>query len=385
MIDGWWHNPEASAALLLGLVAGIWTLLQFRPVARERRRETYQAMASHYAELQPVRRAALKRFPVLLVAAKQQVMDAAQTSLAKQSASTIGRHQPARVINELNAWKPYGIAFTSARETLRSEAKFRCVLWTVEAVREWRDTGVLVVAGETYSREVLDAADTLIHDLNAFLFHYENGGYPARQTLGLLHRSLALASKAMESVVWERSLNARWGRRVLRIGLAAQHFNDVTPQHCTSDLTWEPSGQDAQVIHPRLKRLVLGASLLFTDSPVRPVLLPALRVRVRSLYWRAVGVVSPTPRLWCFSYGGRRLYGHRRDENRLAGLLEFALKEPEEPKSVQQQTRRSLDFSWSLSSLIQEQREAVRQERRERGRFAWLWSPRPASGPSGNE
>jgi hypothetical protein len=36
----------------------------------------------------------------------------------------------------------------------------------------------------------------------------------------------------------ERSLSGRWGRRVLCLGLAAQHFNDVVKIHRSIDLVW---------------------------------------------------------------------------------------------------------------------------------------------------
>ena len=364
----WLSDPGASSAIAIALVAGTWAVAQFRPIARERRRETYEAMTSHYAELRAVRDAAVPSFPPLLGFAQNRLLGAARA--AQQTPET--RDRGAEVEAELRNWMRYDFAFTTAREMLDSEAKFRAMLWCVETIKRWRAEEVLELDSIRHPGTVLRAAEDLAHDLNAFLFHYETGSYPARQTLGLLHRSLAVVSKATEPVVWERSLDARWGRRVLRIGIASQHFNDVTPIHCISDLTWQTGEGQRRLIHPRLKRTVLGASVLVTSSPVRPRFLPGLRIRLRAAAWYLVGLVGPSPRIWFLSYGGRRLYRHRRSENQLAGLLKMASaavnRTPEKMAA--------LDFSWSLRALKQVQERTVCQERNEQGRLAWLWLPR---------
>jgi hypothetical protein len=362
IFSGWLDDPQASASLAIALIAGTWAVAQFRPLARERRRETYEAMADHYADLHAARSAAVPRFPALLAIGRDSVLEAAEAAG--------GRHAEA-VAREAERWSRFDISFTSAREVLQSEAKFRALLHAIELIGRWRAEKELVLDGKRLPVEILKAAETLAHDANVFLFHYENGNYPARQTLGLLHRSLAVVSKVTEPVVWEKSVHAdaRWGRRALRIGLAAQHFNDVTQLHCTSDLTWNGDGL-SHLIHPRLRQETAGASVL-TDSPIRPRLLPALRIRIRFWYWFAVGILSPVPKVSFLSYGGRRLRDHRRYENRVADLLGIALANGSVPDR-----QVSLDFDWNLGTLKMQQRNRAQAQRRRIGRFAWLWLPR---------
>lgn len=362
ILSDWLSDPQASASLAIALTAGTWAVAQFRPLARERRRETYEAMADHYVELGAARKAAVPRFPALLAIGRDSIQRAADTA-GKAHAEAISR--------ETREWEEFDIAFTSARDFLRSEAKFRALLYAIELIDQWRLESELVLGGERYPLEILKAAETLAHDINVFLFHYENGNYPARQTLGLLHRSLAVVSKVTEPMVWEKSVHAdaRWGRRALRIGLAAQHFNDVTQLHCSTDLTWAAI-DGPHLIHPSLRRETAGASVL-TDSPIRPRLLPSVRIRMRSWYWYMVGLLSPVPKLWFLSYGGRRLRDHRRYENRVADLLGIAL--ASEPVGNE---RTSLDFNWTLKTLKGQQQERIRTQRREMGRLAWLWLPR---------
>jgi hypothetical protein len=359
-VDGirhWLSDPQASATLAIALVAGIWAITQFRPVARERRRETHDAMASHYAELHTARADVTPAFPALVFVGQIEVGAAATEALGAQGAKTEKRDRLARLAADYQTWERFGISFTAAGELFDSEAKFRAVLWAIETIKEWRGAPIWL-NGRECPVSALQAAERLAHDLNAFLFHYENGGYPARQTLGLLHRSLAITSKALEPLIWERSLNARWARRVLRIGIAAQHFNDVTPAHATSDIWWTAS--DAQhLIHPRLQELVAGRAIFPSDSPGVPRLLPGVRIRLRGWYWLAVGRLSPTPRVWFLSYGGWRLRDHRRRENELAGLLSLALRD-----FVPGDGRPSLDFSWDLDLLRRTQTEIVNERRR---------------------
>jgi hypothetical protein len=360
IFNQWLNDPVASSALTIALVAGTWAVAQFRPLARERRRETYEAMTTHYVELRAARDAAVPHFPPLVAVGQREL----QRVLSSGDCNSDHVARQTELASALKRWMRHDIAFTAAHEVIDSEVKFRVFLWTIETIRQWRQTTVLILDGQQCSVDVLNAATDLAHDLNAFLFHYENGNYPARQTLGLLHRSLAVVAKATEPVVWERSLDARWGRRVLRIGLASQHFNDVTPIHSISDLTWKPNEGTRRLIHPRARRSVLGVSAVVLDSPLSPRLLPGLRLRVRSAYWYLVGVVSPAPKLWFAAYGGLRLRRHRRRENPLAGLLKLAC----------DRKRGALDLSWSLHSLKQEQRDAAHAERRRHGRLAWLWS-----------
>ncbi|HEY5193623.1 MAG TPA: hypothetical protein VIJ39_07095 [Solirubrobacteraceae bacterium] len=378
LLHQWINDPGASSAIAIALVAGTWAVAQFRPIARERRRETYEAMTTHYVELRPARDAAVPHFPPLLRAAQQRVLAATE----QPQCNTEAGYRAHEVRAQIESWMRFDFAFTTAREIIDCEAKFRAMLWTVETIRQWRTDGILELNGVRYPQAVLTAAHDLAHDLNAFLFHYETGSYPARQTLGLLHRSLAVVSKATEPVVWEASLDARWGRRVLRIGIACQHFNDVTPIHCISDMTWKTVEGTRRLVHPRLKRTVSGASVLEGNSPIRPRLLPGPRIRIRAFMWYLVGLVSPNPRIWFLSYGGRRLHLHRRSENQVAGLMKLAIT-PDERQAQTASERDtelmvSLDFTWSLTDLKERQRQILRNQRKAQGRLAWLWFPRRA-------
>ena len=81
LLDSWLSDPQASAAIVIGLVAGTWPLAQFRPLARERRRETYDAMTTHYVDLRPSRDAGIPAFPPLMAFAQQRVRAEAQLVL----------------------------------------------------------------------------------------------------------------------------------------------------------------------------------------------------------------------------------------------------------------------------------------------------------------
>jgi hypothetical protein len=161
-------------------------------------------------------------------------------------------------------------------------------------------------------------------------------------------------AKCAEPVVWERSMQARYGRRVLRIGIASQHFNDVTRIHATSDLTWA-STAGTVLVHPRAMVMVLGTRPFINLLPTSPKHLARLRLSARNIYWYTVGLASPIPKLWLLSYGGSRLRRHRKYENRLAGLFLYTLNSS--PCGA------SLDFSWNLAEVKANQERAARAER----------------------
>ena len=312
-------------------------------------------MDTHYGELRELRSQVVPDFPPLL-AIGQRILTEISLEGSRNPDPQISE-RAAMLNSEIAAWSEWGQSFTSAHDILASESKFRVFLWSICTIRDWRASGYLELDGVRYERDVLIAAERLVHDLNAFLFHYEAGNYPARQTLGLLHRSLAGVSKSTEVLVWERSLVARWGRRVLRIGLAAQGYNDVTPIHMISDLFWTVRDGTSYLIHPRRKTLLLGTAVFQTSIPDTPKILPRLRLWLRTVYWATVGRFSPTPRFSIFSFGGWRLHLHRKDENRLAGLFQFA-----GDSGVT-----AFDFSWGLTSLIVDQQRKIGEMRNQVG------------------
>jgi hypothetical protein len=113
--------------------------------------------------------------------------------------------------------------------------------------------------------------------------------------------------------------------------------------------------------------------VLVTDSPSRPRLPPFLRLWAKFIFWNLVGLLSPTPRFYWLSYGGRRLAKHPRRENELAGLLKVAL---EGGRNTATQAK-SLDLSWDIDTLKRNQKSIVGRELSGRGRMTWLWGSSP--------
>jgi hypothetical protein len=211
-----------------------------------------------------------------------------------------------------------------------------------------------------------------VDKLNDFAFEYENGAFPSRSMLGQLHVSLARASKALEPVVWEgKGKESRWGRRIIRLGLACQHYNDVNRIHRINSMSWTSPVNDEVVIHPALCKPVFGKEIIDPEIPYTPRLFPLLRLRARSRYWLAVGRLQLRPRfLW--AYGGRRLREHKRAEDKLSPALNFAVEKRRSSNGVA-----SLNFAWTLAKLPSGMDELFRQEQYQTaGRFAWLYLPK---------
>lgn len=93
LLDQWLNNPEASATITVALIAGLWALAQYRPITRDRRRETYDAMTRHYAELRPARQEVIPGFPLLVTVAREQLLGEAQRILTSSACSLSDREQ----------------------------------------------------------------------------------------------------------------------------------------------------------------------------------------------------------------------------------------------------------------------------------------------------
>ena len=336
-------------------------------------------MVEQYGKSVDYRGTVLKSCPVLLKIAYRTLhaeidkeIDRLKKISRAENPKTAGRADPAfrhldRLKQEATTWctPDLGIAYTDAAEMLASEFKFRALLWCVEKLRDIAARKDLGLAEEAYS-----AAEGLVNQLNNFVLDYENGAYPPRTLLGQLHRSIAPVAKALEPIIWARSLDGRWGRRVLRLGIAAEHFNDVVKRHRSNSLTWStPLEKKPVVVHPATTIDVYGREIVRNDIPAAPRLLPDLRLQFRTFYWRLVGKLELKPSVWIWSFGGRRLRRHMRHEDQLSACLRFAL------ASKAGSTPVSVSFSWTLDTLRHDMARDAKSKisTTKRGRLAWLY------------
>jgi hypothetical protein len=245
-----------------------------------------------------------------------------------------------------------GIAYTAAHEILESEFKLRSLLWAIETI----ETGAKDEGGPLQS--VMAAAEKVVNQMNNFALDYENGGYPPRTMFGQLHRSIAPTAKALEPIIWARSTKGRWGRRILRLGIAAQHFNDVTSIHRSSELQWvaNSGGEVRQlVVHPALTVDLFGQEILNAELPDPYREHSFRKLRARAVYWNALSKLTLAPRWTLTSYGGARLYRHLRAEDQLAGCLRFLLARRRGDQRI------STDLTWDLQSIRREMQELAKK------------------------
>lgn len=393
---GWWENPEASATLAVALVAGLFAVYQLRALPAERKRRILDQMVAKWALSKDDRGAVLRESPPLMLLAHKQICEAIDTPQEPISSTDELTQDERRALvetrektktrlrDEARIWEreSLGVSFTAAHEVLASEFKFRALLWSIEQVRNTSDDSLV---RETDRQSAVSAVESL----NDFGADYENGAYPPRTLFGLTHRGMAAACKALEPYIWARSLNGRWGRRVIRLGLAAQHFNDVTEIHRSNSLVWTNrysersemgSGPTTMVVHPALTKSIFGREMLDAESLMSPRFLPLVRLRSRSVYWSGVGKLNLQPRFWFSSYGGLRMRRHGRKEADLAAMLRYVLSE-----KANGEVPASLAFDWSMTSVEREMKEAAEALRRPgpRSGLSWLYLPRPTGSGSG--
>jgi hypothetical protein len=382
----WWGDPVASSALVIALFGSLFALYQLRGSLGDRRRRILDAMVQQYGNTAKVRGRILKECPRLWSLAYSAVEGAVDSEIAIKErlvqeedadaavALNLELRHLRRLRKEAAVWmqKDLGISYTSAAEILDSEFKLRALMWCVEVLKEpslWREVG--------YTYELISLCESVVSGLNNFALDYENGTYPARTLLGQLHRSIAPAAKALEPIIWVRSIDGRWGRRVLRLGLAAQHFNDVVKVHRNSDLLWRwsDSPEDKVVVHPAKTIDVFGQEILRANIPAQPRLLPTLRLRFRTFYWWLVGKAALRPSSSLWAYGGTRLRRHRKQEDQLASCLKYGLDKLKSPDRLL-----SLSFNWTPSSL-NEGRTRVAQEEKstlQGGPIGWIYQRDPS-------
>jgi hypothetical protein len=387
LFQRWFNDPVASSTLAIAIVAGFFAVYQLRSIPGERRRRILDAMVTQYAESAPNRGQFLRACPILLKIAYEELTGRLEEEIARAEQLVRGGNAEDAAAADLRLRRLYklrkdavlwggqqiGISFTNAAEILASEFKTRALMWCIETLQDEDKRRACGVSDELYG-----IAIELVNQLNNFALDYENGAYPPRIFLGQLHRSIAPITKALEPIIWERSLNGRWGRRVLRLGLSAQHFNDVVKIHRSNDLIWVGSARRV-VIHPAKTIDIFGKELLKNNVPTAPRLLPMVRLRVTSAYWWIIGTASPRPSIWIWSFGGLRLRRHKKCEDQLSAGIRFALRNFKTGDASV-----SLSFSWSLDTLRRDIAQVTKSQSTaiKGGKLAWLYVKRFDGGTS---
>ena len=363
----WYHDPVASSALAIAIAAGAFAVFQLRSIPRERRRRILDEMTKAYAATAQKRGTLLRECPMLIKIAYGKLAEKIDERLAQEEKLKLSQNHEASARADLQLRHLYalqqecrvwnegkvGISYMSAAEILQSEFKLRALLWCVEVMSDEICRKEFGVSDELYT-----SMEQLVSQLNNFAMDYENGSFPPRTLFGQLHRSLAPAAAALGPLIWARSINGRWGRRVIRLGLAAEHYNDVTRIHSSSDLIWIGTNLDGAaakvIVHPAITVDLFGEQILRTDIPGTNQFSRALRLKVRGIYWKIIGNLNLKPGAWIWSYGGHRLMLHGRSENQLAACLRYAIdsKKTESPRDA-------FDFSWSNESLRAEMARAA--------------------------
>lgn len=366
IFEQWSTDPEASATIAVALVAGLFAIYQLRSIPADRLRRTLDAMTKSYASSRQERANVLKRTPPLLLlgyGALGSALDAQASEISVDDIANTYRGLNARRLRqELDDWKTpeLGISHFSADEIRNCEVKFRALLWSIAMIRAATAAG----AAEPVAPQHVQDVKNLVDKLNDFLTDYENGVFPSRTMLGKWHTQMAQLAAACTPFIWEKSIpsdidgksGSRWGRSVLRIGVTANHYNDVSDVgHRLHPIIWKPKGYSSGgvevVVHHRLTREMLGAQILVPGVPGIPRVLPYYRLWMRQTYWGLVGWASLKPRGRFTAYGGRRLALHKRSESDLEALLRYAA-----AKSRESLLDYSVDLDWSLDGLKEELR-----------------------------
>ena len=220
----WVDDPEASASLAIAVFGGGAAFLQVPgPVRRERRRETLEAMQKRYS-----------------VSASTRSTGPGPSYPRISSTATTPSHgrwpRPGSFEShfqaQLDRWS--GLTNTAAHEIVNDEAKFRSLLWAIAEVKKDKDR-----LASSPGENIMADAQRLVNQLNDFSQTVELGLFAQDDVLGQLHRSVGAACKAAEPLVWQANVyGGRWGLRVLRMQLRAEHYNDVKEIHRSSELAW---------------------------------------------------------------------------------------------------------------------------------------------------
>lgn len=305
---------------VIAVVGGGFALYRFRFIPRERRRETLKAMQDTYEASAAERGAILRSFPAFFLMGRDAVEKAVAEAGPPHSA----------LQKEFQAWD--GLTLTAANEIRDSEVKFRSLLWVVYKLAPYLEDAARAAHTDEILVGEIEKAQELVNKLNNFAQMVELNLFPQEDVFGQLHRSIARACKAVEPLIWsQNALGARWGLRVPRLLLRAEHFNEVLEIHRTNRLSWRR--QDGTE--------VLIQAALYESDFGRPV--PTRRLRSMSAWDRLAlqansWVVRVVPR-----YGGTRLRRHIDAENELIGRLKFAYEAKWDPLDLESWNKEELD------------------------------------------
>jgi hypothetical protein len=334
-LQEWWDNPEAAVTLVVASVGGLVALWRLRVIPKERRRENLLAMRSDYHSTQAARAVVLPKFPPLVPLGHDELLSAATATAGAQEGSQGPKDHARAIQRECSAWTDP--SHTNAAEYLENEAKFRSLLWAIGVIRD-PDGSRTNRTEPKLTSDVLKHARELVNSLNDFAQFFENGVYDQHSVLAQFHRSIVPTVRLVEPLIWAAAISGRWGLRVLRLGIRAEHYNDVNRIHATSDVllrtTWRSQVAETYVVH----------RARLTDQYGRVALVGAR--------WRLVSVARwytlSLPVRLVHRYGGSRLRAHRRSEEQLRALLRRAVEVQVDP----------LEFDWSLTGLRHDLREA---------------------------
>lgn len=355
----WWDSAEASSSLVVALIGALVLMFQLRSFPAERRRTRVKAMEDEWRSTAAARGEVLRELPALFRVGCQAI-SARLDVVGDRSERGPESEHPMKVQRQSILWSasPNDVSYTSASEILNSEFKFRALMWSVETLRDAKALGRIGI-----SSALLSSSRVLVDDLNRFALEYESGFFPPRIMLGQLHMSILRIAKALEPIIWEgKGIEGRWGRRILRMGLAAQHYNDVNKIHRGTNVGWKSDHHDL-VIHRALTEQSFGTERVMKfavkSEPYAQKILPLACLRARAVYWKVIGDLRLRPRLW-WAYGGRRLRQHLKAEQKLGPMIQFAV-----GRFAKESSRASLNFDWRLGELPALMAEELARKNRE--------------------
>ncbi len=313
LLDFSWPNPSLIVAAVSILVALAAMRSPGRFVSRGHRRDTLKEMQKAYAKSAESRAVVLPAMPAFLVVARDELQAAVEADPSRRP----------RLAAELRGWPD--VSGTGAHEIVANEAKFRSLVGAVKAVRMFTEKP------SDERQKLIKAAHKLVGQLNDFGQMIDLSLYSQSDALGQLHRSIAPTCKALEPLIWAESTRGRWGFRLLRLRLRAEHFNDMRVIHSTSALRWQRADEP---------RTVVFQDPLYTDD--YGTHRPTARLEAMSRSERTALIVERIGTRFVPRFGGSRLRRHTRAESTLAGYLRYALEQDLNP----------LDLTWDMTTIV---------------------------------
>lgn len=341
---------------VIALGAFAWAVYQFRWSSGKA--DVLDKMMAQAKLSQPFRTVISKEYPQLLLFGRESVCGVPELDL--------------RLEAEKARWETLGTSYTAAHEILSSELKFRSLLWAIGCVRDQESpTWEGVPQWEKLNKNAKDC----VRYMNDFGSYYETGVYPRHVVMGQLHAAIAVPAKALEPLIWSNAAEktrSRWGRRIVRMGLEAQGYNDRTRKQQVSPMIWTSRGL-VLMIHPSLASLVSPKGSDWSGQTVKIWTSRRQRrmhgiPRNRAALWFST-TFAYWSRLLNRAYGGRRLRLHNdyedalvvllRRAQELAGLTGKEAQQEERNEAGRKLVSFALDSRWSLDVQRREISEAT--------------------------